>query len=92
MKILHSLILKHCFLNTKLIKCSFFKKRVDYETELKTEMNKIIEQLNGDKAKLATLSNILSIKKIKKTIKMLEKEKESLSSKQSYNFEIVLEQ
>ena len=58
-------------------------------------MNEINKCLNVEKSELATLSKILLKRKkiqIKKPIKMLEKERKSLSNKQSYNFEIELEQ
>ena len=51
--------------------------------------------LNGEKSKLATLSNIVSKRKkikIEKSIKTLENEKESLSEKQNYSFKVMLEQ
>lgn len=81
MKILHSLTL---LLNTKLIKCLFKKKHMDFETKQKAGMNKINKCLNVEKSELATLSKILLKRKkiqIKKPIKMLEKERESLSNK-----------
>lgn len=61
---------------------------MDFETKQKAGMNKINKCLNVEKSELATLSKI----QIKKPIKMLEKERKSLSNKQSYNFEIELEQ
>ena len=61
---------------------------MDFETKQKAGMNKINKCLNVEKSELATLSKI----QIKKPIKMLEKEREFLSNKQSYNFEIELEQ
>ena len=71
------------------------KKRIDYETKQKADLSKISMRLNGEKSKLATLSNILSKRKkikIEKSIKTLENEKESLSKKQNYSFEVMLEQ
>lgn len=68
---------------------------MDFETKQKAEMNEINKCLNVEKSELATLSKILLKRKkiqIKKPIKMLEKEREFLSNKQSYNFEIELEQ
>ena len=68
---------------------------MDFETKQKAGMNKINKCLNVEKSELATLSKILLKRKkiqIKKPIKMLEKERKSLSNKQSYNFEIELEQ
>lgn len=68
---------------------------MDFETKQKAGMNKINKWLNVEKSELATLSKILLKRKkiqIKKPIKMLEKERKSLSNKQSYNFEIELEQ
>ena len=68
---------------------------MDFETKQKAEMNEINKCLNVEKSELATLSKILLKRKkiqIKKPIKMLEKERKSLSNKQSYNFEIELEQ
>ena len=68
---------------------------MDFETKQKEEMNEINKCLNVEKSELATLSKILLKRKkiqIKKPIKMLEKERKSLSNKQSYNFEIELEQ
>ena len=52
-------------------------------------------RLNGEKSKLATLSNILLKRKkikIEKSIKTLENEKESLPKKQNYSFEVMSEQ
>ena len=71
------------------------KKRIDYETKQKADLSKISMRLNGEKSKLATLSNILLKRKkikIEKSIKTLENEKESLSKKQNYSFEVMLEQ
>ena len=71
------------------------KKRIDYETKQKADLSKISMHLNGEKSKLATLSNILSKRKnikIEKSIKTLENKKESLSKKQNYSFEVMLEQ
>ena len=71
------------------------KKRIDYETKQKADLSKISMRLNGEKSKLATLSNILLKRKkikIEKSIKTLENEKESLSKKQNYSFEVILEQ
>ena len=68
---------------------------MDFETKQKAGMNKINKCMNVEKSELATLSKILLKRKkiqIKKPIKMLEKERKSLSNKQSYNFEIELEQ
>ena len=69
------------------------KKRIDYKTKQKADLSKISMHLNGEKSKLATLSNILSKRKkikIEKSIKTLENEKESLSKKQNYSFEVML--
>ena len=52
-------------------------------------------RLNGEKSKLATLSNILLKRKkikIEKSIKTLVNEKESLPKKQNYSFEVMSEQ
>ena len=68
---------------------------MDFKTKQKAEMNETNKCLNEEKSELATLSKILLKRKkiqIKKPIKMLEKERESLSNKQSYNFKIELEQ
>lgn len=57
---------------------------MDFETKQKAGMNKINKCLNVEKSELATLSKILLRRKkiqIKKPIKMLEKERESLSNK-----------
>ena len=71
------------------------KKRINYETKQIADLSKISMCLNKEKSKPATLSNkFLKRKKIKikKSIKTLENEKESLSKKQNYSFEVILEQ
>ena len=70
------------------------EKRMDNETKQKAEMNLKNERLNREKPKLASyiVKHTSEEKKIKKDIKMSEKEKESLSNKQSYIIEIALEQ
>ena len=71
------------------------EKRINYGTKQKADLSKISMHLNREKSKLATLSNILSKRKkikIEKSIKTLENEKESLSKKQNYSFEVMLEQ